>query len=109
MKRGEIWIAAGGAGDYGGKPRPVVIIQSDRFDTDSLTVCPFTSDPSEAPQFRLPVSPTVSNGLRESSRLMVDKVMTMRRERFGKRIGVLTDHDMDRLNNAIAVFLGLAG
>ena len=49
MKRGEIWTAAAGSG-YAGKPRPVVIIQDDRFDaTDSVTVCAFTTDPPRRP------------------------------------------------------------
>ena len=44
MRRGEIWTAAGVSG-YVGKPRPVVIIQDDRFDaTGSVTVCAFTID-----------------------------------------------------------------
>ena len=57
MRRGEIWTAAAGSG-YTGKPRPVVIVQDDRFDaTDSVTVCAFTTDPTEAPLIRLPVVP----------------------------------------------------
>lgn len=35
MKRGEIWTVAGGK-DYGGKPRPVLIIQDDRFDMEQM-------------------------------------------------------------------------
>ena len=109
MKRGEIWIAAGGK-EYAGKPRPAVVIQDDQFDaTDSVTVCPFTSDPTEAPQFRLLVEPTQSNGLRRPSRLMVDKVITMRRDKFDRLIGRLDEPDMTALNNALVVFLGLAG
>ncbi|MGO8921019.1 MAG: type II toxin-antitoxin system PemK/MazF family toxin [Stellaceae bacterium] len=39
MKRAEIWTVAAGTG-YARKPRPVVILQHDRFDaTDSLTIC----------------------------------------------------------------------
>lgn len=49
MKRGEVWIVAGGS-DYAGKPRPAVIVQDDRFDaTASVTICAFTSDPADAP------------------------------------------------------------
>jgi mRNA interferase MazF len=55
------WTVSGGP-DYGGKPRPAVIIQDDHFDTDSVIVCPFTSDPTDAPLFRLPVEPNPSNG-----------------------------------------------
>ena len=57
MKRGELWVAAGG-GDYTGKPRPVVIVQDDRFEaTGSVTVCALTSDPTDAPLFRILLSP----------------------------------------------------
>ena len=108
MKRGEIWTAAGGA-DYAGKPRPVVIVQDDRFDaTDSITICAFTTDPTEAPLIRLRVEPGDS-GLREASSLMVDKITTVPRLRLGERIGRLSDEDMLRLGRAMVVFLGLAG
>jgi mRNA interferase MazF len=63
MKRGEIWTVAGSK-DYAGKPRPVVILQDDRFDAAaSITVCAFTTDPTEAPMFRLLIQPTDRNGL----------------------------------------------
>lgn len=109
MRRGEIWTAAGGK-DYAGKPRPVVVVQDDRFDaTDSVTVCAFTTDPTEAPLFRLPVVPNERNGLRSPSRLMVDKITTVAKTKVGPRIGRLDDADIVRLNRAILVFLGLAG
>jgi len=109
MKRGEVWTVAGG-GDYAGKPRPAVIIQDDSFDaTASITICAVTTDPTEAPLFRIPIEPSEKNGLRAESRLMVDKVTTVSRERMGPRIGRLADVDMVRLNRAILVFLGMAG
>ncbi len=107
MKRGEQWTVSG-AGDAG-KPRPAVIVQDDRFDaTASITVCVFTSDETEAPLFRLPIPPSERNGLRMVSRLMVDKLVTISKERLGERIGRLDDADVVRLNRAILVFLGLA-
>jgi mRNA interferase MazF len=109
VRRSEIWTAAARSG-YPGKPRPVVIIQDDRFDaTDSVTVCAFTTDPTEAPLIRLPVAPDDQNGLRETSSLMVDKVTTVPRSKLGERIGRLSDQDMVRLGRAVAVFFGLAG
>ena len=97
-----------GAG-YAGTPRPGVIVQDDRFDaTASVTVCVFTTDETEAPLFRLPVTPSDRNGLRTVSRLMVDKLTTVSKEGLGKRIGRLDDEDAVRLNRAILVFLGLA-
>jgi len=109
MKRGEIWTIAGG-GDYTGKPRPAVIVQDDSFDaTASITVCAFTTDPTEAPLFRIRVEPNETNGLQSSSALMVDKLTTVRKERVGEHVGRLTDEDLVRLNRAVLVFLGLAG
>ena len=109
MKRGEIWTASGGTG-YAGKPRPVVIVQDDRFDaTASITLCAFTSDPTEAPLIRLAIEPSQTNGLRAGSRLMVDKITTIPKARLGQRIGRLGDEDMVRLNRAMLIFLGLAG
>lgn len=109
MRRGEIWTAAAGSG-YTGKPRPVVIVQDDRFDaTDSVTICAFTTDPTEAPLIRLLTKPDEMNGLRDASSVMVDKITTVPRKRLGERIGRLGDEDLVRLGRAIIVFLGLAG
>lgn len=109
MKRGDIWTIAGG-GDYAGKPRPAVIIQDDSFDaTNSITICPFTTHTTDMPIFRLLVEPTPGNGLRVSSRIMVDKVMTVRRTKLREHVGKLAAADVTRLNRAIAVFLGIAG
>ena len=107
MRRAEIWTVAGGT-DYTGKPRPAVIVQDDRFDTDSVTVCPFTTDPTEAPLFRLSIVPSPTNGLRDPSQLMVDKLTTVRRSRLDDQLGVLDDADIVRLNRAMVVFLGIA-
>jgi mRNA interferase MazF len=85
-------------------------VQDDRFDaTASVTVCSFTTDPTEAPLFRLIVEADALNGLGERSRLMVDKVTTVPRSRLGERVGRLSDQDMVRLTRALLVFLGLAG
>ena len=108
MKRGDIHTVAGGK-DYAGKPRPVMIVQDDSFDaTDSITVCAFTTDKTEAPLFRLRVEPNARNGLREPCRLMVDKITTVPKSKLGARIGRLDDEDTLRLNRAVLVFLGLA-
>lgn len=108
MRRGEIWTV-GGAGDYAGKPRPAVILQDDRFDmTDSVTICAFTTDPTDAPLIRVAIKPSEVNGLRAACRLMVDKITTVRKSRLGVRVGRLADEDIKRLNSAVLVFLGIA-
>ena len=108
MRRGEIWTVSG-AKDYVGKPRPAVIVQEDSFDaTDSITICAFTADETEAPLFRLLVEPNERNGLRAQCRMMVDKITTVPKSKVGARLGRLDDEDILRLNQAMLVFLGLA-
>ena len=109
MKRGDIWTVAGGPG-YAGKPRPVMVLQDNRFDaTESITICAFTGDPTAAELFRIPIEPTPTNGLKSLSRLMVDKITTVAKGKMGKQVGRLDDEDVVRLNRAVVVFLGLAG
>ena len=103
MRRDEVWTAAG-------KPRPVVIVQSDAFDaTESITVCGLATSPTEARLARPIVEPNEANGLKVTCRLMADKIITMPRAKLGDRLGRLVDEDILRMNRAILVFLGLAG
>ena len=109
MTRGEIWTSASGT-DYGGKPRPVVIIQHAHFEfLNSVTFCGFTRDPTEMPLFRIAIEPSASNGLQFPSPIMVDKILTAPKSKLGYRIGQLGDVDVGRLNQALAIFLGLIG
>lgn len=109
MRRGEIWTAAGGPDDAG-EPRPVVIVQSDRFDaTASVTVCVLTITEIDAPLLRPQIAPSPRNGLRVASRMAVDKISTNPRITLGRRVGELDARDIVRLDRAIVVFLGLAG
>jgi mRNA interferase MazF len=109
MSRGEVWTISGGGG-YAGKARPAVIVQDDRFDATALvTICAFTTNPTDAPLVRPLIEPSDRNGLREPSRIMVDKITTLSRRKLGVRVGRLQDEDMVRLNRAMLVFLGMAG
>jgi mRNA interferase MazF len=109
MRRGEIWTVAGG-GDFTAKPRPAVIVQDDRFGaTDSITICAFTTAPTDAPLLRVEIEPTALNGLDVPSRLMVDKITTVWRSRLGNRVGELAREDLVRLERSLLVFLGFSG
>lgn len=108
MTRGQIYTAAA-RGAYTGKPRPVVIVQDDRFDaTASVTVCPFTTNPVDAPLVRIPIEPSNANRLDRTSSLMVDKIATVPRSALGERLGRLRDDELVQLNRSLMVFLGLA-
>jgi mRNA interferase MazF len=79
VRRGDIHVAAT-RGVHTGKPRPVVIVQDDRFDaTASVTVCPLTINPVDAPLIRIAVEPTAATGIEQLSQIMVDKITTMPR------------------------------
>jgi len=109
VRRGEVWTAAGGQA-YAGKPRPVVVLQDDRFDsTDSITICPLTTDSTSALLFRVPIEPSADNGLRQPSYAMADKIASIPKTRMRTLVGRLADDDVGRLNRAVLVFLGLAG
>lgn len=108
MRRGEVWTATGGV--YATKPRPVVIVQDDRFDaTDSVTVCPMTTTLLDAPLLRIPVEPNGVNGLEQPSHIMIDKITTTRRSKIHTHLGALPHETMVRVERSLLVFLGIAG
>ena len=107
MRRGDL-VTVALQGDYG-KPRPAVIIQSDLFaDHPSVTVLPVTSELRQTPLFRIGVEPDEKNGLKKPSQVMVDKAMTVPREKVGKTFGRLDDTVLLAVNRALALFLGFA-
>lgn len=108
MRRGDV-VTVAAASDYG-KPRPAVIVQTDALPSEhaSVVICQMTSECVDAPDFRVTIDPTESNGLRVRSQVMADKPVTVRRERIGRRVGRLDDKDVSRLNIALAFVIGLA-
>ena len=107
MKRGDI-VTIAAPGDYG-KPRPALIIQADVFNDihASVTVVPLTSTIIDAPLFRITLDPSRQNGLNRVSQIVVDKVLTLPREKIGKRIGRLGNTLMARVGRALSVWLGM--
>ena len=106
MKRGELYSAAP-PGDYG-KPRPVVIVQSDLFaGRDSVTVCLLSSTLIDAPLFRVRIEPGSHNRLRKASDVMIDKIMTVKRIRLTSTLGSVTSDELALLDRALARWLSL--
>lgn len=108
VRRGDIVLCAA-PGDYG-KPRPAVVVQSDLFNPThaSVTLCPITSELVAAPLFRLDVAPTSENGLRKRSQIMVDKLTSQPLKRIGDVVGRLSVSQMNDLDRALKLWLGLA-
>jgi mRNA interferase MazF len=108
VKRGELWTISGGPG-FAGKPRPALIVQNDAYpDTDTITICPITSAEIRTLVLRQHVEPDGDNGLRQPSRIMIDKITTLPRSRLRRRIGMLSAEDLARVDRALLVFFGLA-
>lgn len=96
-------------GEYG-KLRPALIIQADQFTgLGSVVILPVTSTMIDAPLLRPTIEPSVDNGLRASSQIMLDKPMTVRMDKIGPVFGHLDEVAMVGINRLLAVFLGLAG
>lgn len=107
MTRGEI-VTVAAPGDYG-KPRPALVIQADQFgDLPSVTVLLLSSHLRETPLIRVTIEPSESNGLQAISQIMIDKSVTISREKIGYSIGKLDQRKMLEVDRLLAVFLGIA-
>jgi mRNA interferase MazF len=107
MKRGDL-VSIAVQGDFG-KPRPALVIQSDNFDHHAtLTVLLVSSTLVDAPLFRITIQPTPGNGLQKPSQIMVDKAMTVKRDKIGAAFGNLDSIHMLEIERCLAVFLGIA-
>jgi len=95
-------------GDFG-KPRPALVIQSDLFNEHTtVTVLLVSSTLIDAPLFRVRVEPDEENGLRKPSQVMVDKAMTVKRDKLGPVFGSATEETMIEVGRCLAVYLGIA-
>lgn len=109
MNRGDIVLVAA-KGEYSGKPRPALIVQSDLFNPihASVTVCLITSELHDAPLFRPTVGPTPENGLKKRSQIMVDKLFSAKRANIGQKLGTADSAAMREVDNALKLWLQLA-
>jgi mRNA interferase MazF len=107
MRRGD-FVTVAMQGDFG-KPRPALVIQSDQFsEHTTVTVLPVTSTLVAAPLLRVTVQPTPESGLQKPSQVMVDKAMTMKRDKVGPAFGRIDADVLVEIERCLAVFLGIA-
>lgn len=107
MRRGDVVLVAL-RGDYG-KPRPAVILQNDLLtaeESDSVVVCPMTTDVSGMKEFRVLVEPTEENGLRSPSEVMVEKLAGVPRQRVRHVVGRLEAKAFEAVEQACLLVLG---
>ena len=85
MSRGDL-VTVAMSGDFG-KPRPALVVQADHFgETATVTVLLLSGTLVDAPLIRLTLEPTAENGLRMPSQIMVDKAMSVKRDKIGQPI-----------------------
>ncbi|MFZ2853071.1 MAG: type II toxin-antitoxin system PemK/MazF family toxin [Rhodocyclaceae bacterium] len=107
MRRGD-FVSIAMQGDFG-KPRPALVIQADQFgEHATVTVLPVTSTLLAAPLLRVTVQPSVDNGLQKPSQVMLDKAMTVKRDKIGPSFGRIEADAMLEVERCQAVFLGIA-
>lgn len=107
MKRGDL-ITVAIRGDFG-KPRPALVIQADSFDgLPTVSVLPVTGTLTTAPLLRVTVDPDKENGLQKTSQVMIDKVITVKRDKTGEAFGHINANLMTEIERRLALFLGIA-
>jgi mRNA interferase MazF len=108
MRRGDVVVTAA-PGDYG-KPRPAVVVQSEALvEIKSVVICLITTDLERQPSdFRLTIEPSSTNGLRERSQVMVDKLLTVPIGKVRGPIGLLSRQEMASVSRGLVVLLGLS-
>ena len=107
MMRGDL-VTIAMQGDFG-KPRPALVIQANQFsEHSSATVLPITSALVAAPLLRVKVQPSAENGLQKPSQVMVDKAITVKREKVGPAFGRIEADALMEVERCLAVFLGIA-
>jgi mRNA interferase MazF len=109
-RRGDVWLVALGAGRAGepGKTRPAIVVSVDELSTGApgelIVVVPLSS--SLAPSaLRIEIEPAA--GIERASRAICRAVRAVVRARLLRRIGSATPANMEQVETALALILGL--
>ena len=101
-----VTVAAGGG--IGHKPRPAIVVQNDDYaHSDTVIVVPLTGETDSKLLTRPIFDPDARNGLQAPSRMMTNRIAGAPIASVGKFIGMMSDQDMERVDAAIALMLGL--
>ena len=111
VRRGDIYYAdlSPVVGSEQGGTRPVLIVQNDTGNRHSPTVIA-AAITSQLGKARLPTHITVPGrevGLAKDSVVLLEQIRTLDKRRLREHMGRLSDEQMSRVNEAIAVSFGL--
>jgi mRNA interferase MazF len=107
MMRGD-FVAIAMQGGLG-MPRTALVMQADQFgEHATVTVLPVTATLVAAPLLRITVQPDAGNGLQQPVQVMVDKAITVKRDKIGQVLGHIDGDVMVQVERCLAVFLGIA-
>ena len=112
VKRGDIYYAdlSPVVGSEQGGTRPVLIIQNDTGNRHSPTVIA-AAITSQVGKARLPTHITVRGrevGLSKDSVILLEQIRTIDKRRLREHTGRLSEQQMQHVDQAIAVSMGLA-
>lgn len=109
-RRGDVWLVALGAGRAGepGKTRPAIVVSVDQLSTGApgelIVVVPLSR--SLAPSaLRIAIEPAA--GIKRDSRTICRAVRAVVRSRLVRRIGSVTPANMQQIDTALTLILGL--
>ena len=112
VRQFEIWIANldPRMGTESGKPRPVLVVQTDllnKYSHPSTLVCPITSNvQSEAKVLRVYLDKGIS-GLHKNCDVMIDQLRAIDNRRLERQIGILPDDLQIQVKNNLLAVLDL--
>lgn len=104
IKRDAIYTMAA-RGSYTSKPRPAVILQNPALNLKSVIVVPLTTFDADAPETRIAIEPSPTNGLSIRSFAMCDKIAAVPVSNLDKEIGVLTREQLTDIRTVIQFLL----
>ena len=110
MKHAEVWLVdfAPKVGQEIDKLRPAVIVNHDSMGALQLkVVVPITDAVRSIRDWNIPLHPSKENGILKESVADCFQIKSISKERFLKRLGVLSAHEMDEVKLGLVKVLDL--
>jgi mRNA interferase MazF len=106
IKRGDIWTGVG-RGDYAGKPRPMLILESEEFYENGSDIVALITSEDEllSDILRYKLKATAENGLGHDSFVCLDKMAAISVTNLRTYCGKVSDEDMFEVEKRIARIL----